>query len=175
VLGIASLVACAALSSAARTAAGEAAWTEINWPLSFDPWGAGRAFRCTASGCGIAAELYVRPKLGFCNCTVGITGDEEVDSVGDMPAIGPDFSALDAGRLISVGTMRGRARHYDIKTDPNVTVHTLEVVTSRRCDVIVATLASRETITHAAERAAFDLLNSQPVLSWIEASTGVQQ
>lgn len=154
---LAAALTAAALATAAPStdeADEAAAWTEIRWPFSFDPWGPGRAFRCSSAACGFAAELYVRPKIGFCNCTIGVADDEEVDVVGDMPVIGPDFVAQGAGRVITVGSMRGRERMYRIATGPNMMVHALAVVTSKRCDLMVALLASGEAITPEAQRAA---------------------
>src|SRR5215218_1941895 len=66
-------------------------WRDIAWPLAFDPWPAGRAFRCDKGTCGADVELYVRPKLGFCNCATGITDDTEIDLVSDLAAIAPTF------------------------------------------------------------------------------------
>jgi len=52
-------------------------WREIAWPLPRDGWPAGRAFRCGGS-CDGDIELYVRPKIGFCNCDSGVADDDEV-------------------------------------------------------------------------------------------------
>src|SRR6185312_14579499 len=62
----------------ARGGAGAVIWREISWPFPRDGWPAGRAFRCESCG-GI--ELYVRPKIGFCNCDTGVADDDEVDRV----------------------------------------------------------------------------------------------
>ena len=32
--------------------------------------------------------LYLRAKVGFCNCTTGIAEDEEIDRVGDLSLVG---------------------------------------------------------------------------------------
>ena len=34
-----------------------------------------------------AVELYVRPKIGFCNCDRGVADDDEVDRVADLDLI----------------------------------------------------------------------------------------
>jgi len=52
----------------ARPRSGE--WQEIAWPFPRDGWPAGRAFRCNGAVCGV--EVYVRPKIGFCNCDSGV-------------------------------------------------------------------------------------------------------
>ena len=46
-------------------------WQEVTWPFSIDQWGKGKAFRCRASDCGVEVTLYLRAKIGFCNCTTG--------------------------------------------------------------------------------------------------------
>jgi hypothetical protein len=81
---IAAAATLATLSGAATYQLGKpwptrAAWREIAWPFPRDGWPAGRAFRCDEAGCGADIELYVRPKLGFCNCESGVADDDEVD------------------------------------------------------------------------------------------------
>src|SRR5499433_4276908 len=61
-----------------------AAWSEVKWPFALDQWGTGRAFRCRAADCGADIELYLRAKLGFCNCSTGVSDDAELDRVGDL-------------------------------------------------------------------------------------------
>ena len=75
---------------AATTAVGQqaksagATWTEVKWPFPIDQWGTGRAFQCDAETCGTEIKLYLRPKLGFCNCATGVADDAELDRVGDL-------------------------------------------------------------------------------------------
>src|SRR3954471_20399192 len=87
-------------------------WQEIAWPFPRDGWPAGRAFRCDAALCGEAIELYVRPKIGFCNCDSGVADDDEVDRVADVDLISPSFSADQPGRALQLATMSGRMRSY---------------------------------------------------------------
>src|SRR5271165_3721851 len=68
-------------------------WREIAWPFPRDAWPQGRAFRCASAACGTSTELYVRPKIGFCNCTTGVADDGEVDRVTDLDLIGERFAA----------------------------------------------------------------------------------
>src|SRR3954471_2061731 len=79
-----------------------AGWQEIAWPFPRDGWPAGRAFRCDAALCGEAIELYVRPKIGFCNCDSGVADDDEVDRVADIDLINERFDPLEAGNVIQV-------------------------------------------------------------------------
>ena len=60
-----------------RGGAAMARWQEISWPFPRDGWPAGRAFRCVSCGERGGIELYVRPKIGFCNCTTGVADDDE--------------------------------------------------------------------------------------------------
>jgi hypothetical protein len=57
--------------NAAATAAWPV-WTEAKWPFPIDQWGTGRAFNCKAADCGTEVKLYLRAKLGSCNCTTGV-------------------------------------------------------------------------------------------------------
>ena len=50
-------------------------WSEVRWPFPIDQWGTGRAFNCKAADCGGAAKLYLRAKIGFCDCTSGVADD----------------------------------------------------------------------------------------------------
>ena len=147
-------------------------WQDMKWPLAFDPWPPGRAFRCGKSDCGADIELYVRPKLGFCNCATGITEDSEIDQVGDLAAIGSDFVPFGKGRTTQVGDMKGLARNYRIKLSSG-DVHALAIVTSKKCDVVVITIASTATLPAQAEQTALTLLNSTRVLPWLVASVGI--
>src|ERR1700743_30203 len=68
---------------------GAASWRETAWPFPRDGWPAGRAFRCDSSACGGDVELYVRPKIGFCNCDTGGADDDEGDRVADTRLVDP--------------------------------------------------------------------------------------
>jgi hypothetical protein len=89
----------------------QARWQEIDWPFPRDGWPAGRAFRC--DGCG-GAELYVRPKIGFCNCDTGVADDDEVDRVADLDLISERFVPLEPGQPVRIGELAGRSRSYEL-------------------------------------------------------------
>src|SRR3984893_15606966 len=120
---IAALIAIGALSGAAVVlharsgtgAAGMDHWREIAWPFPRDGWPAGRAFRCDAAVCGEDVELYVRPKIGFCNCDSGVADDDEVDRVADLDLISERFVAPEPGRVVQVAGMSGRIRNYHLQ------------------------------------------------------------
>ncbi len=43
------------------------------------------------------SRLYVRPKIGFCNCDSGVADDDEVDRVADLDLMSERFAPLRAG------------------------------------------------------------------------------
>ena len=82
------------------------------WPFAPDAWGKGKAFLCKASNCGTEINLYIRAKIGFCNCTTGIADDADLDRMGDLDLLGGQVAALGDGRPITIGHMKGRSRAY---------------------------------------------------------------
>ena len=61
-------------------------WLEVPWSFPIDQWGKGKAFTCKAADCGTAVTVYVRAKIGFCNCSTGVADDEELDRIsGALP------------------------------------------------------------------------------------------
>src|ERR1700724_472305 len=91
------------------------AWREIAWPFPRDGWPAGRAFHCSVASCGDEVELYVRSKIGFCNCDSGVADDDEVDRVADLDLTSDRFVPLEAGRVTRIADMPGRLRSYDLR------------------------------------------------------------
>ena len=75
-------------------------WREIAWPFPRDGWPAGRAFRCAMEACGGEVEIYLRPKIGFCNCDSGVADDDEVDRVADLDLMSERFAPLEPGQVI---------------------------------------------------------------------------
>src|SRR5213083_2263096 len=100
----------AALAVLAGSTAGETgvpasvarpAWAEVQWPFPLDEWGKGKAFTCGAADCGTEVNLYIRAKIGFCNCTSGVADDDELDRISDYDLLGNQLSALGPGREIN--------------------------------------------------------------------------
>ena len=91
-------------------AGNRAEWREIAWTFPRDGWPAGRAFRCASCGGGGGVELYVRPKIGFCNCDTGVADDDEVDRVADLDLISARFAPREPGKAVHVAGMAGRSR-----------------------------------------------------------------
>ncbi|MGY3076257.1 hypothetical protein ACVWZZ_002628 [Bradyrhizobium sp. LM6.10] len=75
-------------------------WQEVTWPFSIDQWGKGKSFRCKAADCGVEVTLYLRAKIGFCNCTTGVADDDDLDRMGDTVLLG-EVSPLGSGHLPS--------------------------------------------------------------------------
>jgi len=148
-----------------------AAWSEVKWPFPLDQWGVGRAFRCQAVECGADISLYLRAKLGFCNCATGVSDDAELDRVGDLELLSAKFNGLREGRAIIVGWMKGRSRPYQVAMRYGSPRTALAIAFNDKCDVVVATVVADDVA--AAERAALGFLNGDLVLRWAEKELGL--
>jgi hypothetical protein len=145
-------------------------WTEVAWPFPVDQWGGGWAFQCKAADCGIDVNLYLRPKIGFCNCQTGVADDEELDRVGDLDLVGSTKSALGPGRPIAVRWMNGRSRGYEVGAPSAKPV--LSLAFNNRCDVVVATVVAGSDPV-AQEQAVLEFLNGDLVLERVETVLGL--
>src|SRR6266705_2510990 len=87
-LGGGALALLAAKPPSSGGVAARPAWNEVEWPFLMDQWGKGKAFQCKVADCGVEVNLYLRAKIGFCNCTTGVADDEELDRVGDVGLLG---------------------------------------------------------------------------------------
>jgi hypothetical protein len=161
----------AGATTARQPAADAPVWTEFKWPLPLDQWGTGRAFRCRFADCGADMELYLRAKIGFCNCTTGVADDAELDRVGDLELLSSTFNALGDGRPVAVGWMQGRSRPYRVVRPYSSPRTALAIAFNDKCDVVVATVVSDDVA--AAERAALGFLNGDLVLRWAEKELGL--
>jgi hypothetical protein len=153
------------------TASGEVRplWTETNWPFGTDPWGKGKAFRCKAEDCGSEAQLYVRAKLGFCNCTTGVADDDDLEQMGDLALIGKT-TPVGAGREIVVGQMRGRSRAYRVEGRSG---GALSLAFNQRCDMVAATVLTGQGAPASLEPAVLAFLSSDRMLKWAEIALGL--
>jgi hypothetical protein len=158
---------CIAAYVSARPAA--AGWREIAWPFPRDGWPAGRAFRCDAGLCGDEVELYVRPKIGFCNCDGGVADDDEVDRVADLDLITARFVAIEPGKVVEVAGMRGRIRNYRLQMQDGSAHTAAGLAVSRRCDLLVAIAQGKSEAT-GLERAALGFLAKGDVAQWMTAA-----
>jgi hypothetical protein len=151
----------------------KSSWQEIAWPYPRDGWPAGRAFRCVSCGgqAGEPVELYVRPKIGFCNCDTGVADDDEVDRVADLDLISEKFAPLAPGKVVRVDDMSGRARVYDLAMAGGAHHTAIGFALSHRCDLLVA-VAQGEGEAQAVERAALEFLGSGDMHRWMMAALG---
>jgi hypothetical protein len=147
-------------------------WAEVKWPFPLDQWGIGRAFRCAPADCGVEVNVYLRAKIGFCNCSTGVADDAELDRVGDLELFSDKFHGLADGRTIAVGWMSGRSRPYNVAIPYAPARDVVAIAFNDKCDVMVATVvAERDQIT-AAERFAIVFLNGDTILRWAKAELG---
>jgi hypothetical protein len=146
-----------------------AGWHEIAWPFPRDGWPAGRAFRCDPGLCGDAIELYVRPKIGFCNCDSGVADDDEVDRVADLDLISARFEPLEPGNVVQVAGMSGRIRSYSLHMQDGSRHTAAGIAVSRRCDLLVA-FAHGKGETPGLQRAALRFLAKGDVTQWMTAA-----
>jgi hypothetical protein len=146
-------------------------WTEVAWPFPIDQWGKGKAFRCSAANCGAEVRLYLRAKLGFCDCTAGVADDEDLDRMGDLGLVG-EASPVGAGRPIKISWMNGRSRAYTLAPNP-LGRTALSVVFNERCDMVAATALLPNDQPSIMEPAVMDFLNSKIVLRWAEIALGL--
>jgi len=147
-------------------------WTEIAWPFPNDPWGKGKAFRCRAADCGAEVSVYLRAKIGFCNCTTGVADDDDVDRMGDLVLLGA-ASPLGTSRPIRIAWMEGRSRAYALNARNPLGKTAISVVFRDRCDMIAATAVLGHDRPAANEPSVIEFLNGRTVMRWVEVTLGL--
>ncbi len=168
--GLGGLSAFALLSPPAeRAAPNRSAWTEVRWPFPVDEWGVGKSFRCTADTCGAEVTVHIRAKIGFCNCTTGVSDDDELDRLSDFRLMGDKSSVLGAGHEITVAWMKGRSRPYAVSGAHSA----LAIAFNNKCDALVATAVVASDQPAVAEPRIVEFLNSQTIVRWTEATLGL--
>jgi hypothetical protein len=160
-------------SAVTEAAPSRPAWTEVEWPFARDPWGRGKAFRCKAADCGSEVNVYVRAKLGFCNCTIGVADDEELERISDFEFAGGKVTAQRDGRPIDIAWMKGRSRPYSLGSNRRPEWSILSVGFNDRCDAIVATALVGRRNPDTLEPAVIQFLNSRTILGWAEVTLGL--
>lgn len=148
-------------------------WIEVQWPFPVDQWGQGKAYRCKPADCGSETNLYLRAKIGFCDCISGVADDADLDRMSDFDLVGGEVSPFGAGQPITVGSMKGRSRTYTLtaKNRPGKTA--ISVVFNDRCDMIVATVVMLHDRPATVEHNVIEFLNSRTVLHWAEVTLGL--
>jgi hypothetical protein len=150
---------------------GVAGWTETKWPFLLDQWGVGKAFACT--DCGGKVEVYVRPKIGFCNCTTGVSDDAELERVADTDLVTPKTRPTGPSQPVKIGWMKGLARPYGV-SDGETGETLLSVAYNSDCDVVVAvaTLGDGDPAVVTPKLVAF--LSTEPMLHWARKELGLE-
>jgi len=145
----------------------ESAWSSIGWPFPVDAWPEGRAFHCGFAKCGMNVNLYIRSKVGFCDCFKGVSDDDEIDRIGDLAILNGSYAPLAPGTIVNLGGMQGRARKFIVSAPNQTKQYALGIALSRQCDAIVATAVGDNPLSSVAEDRVFELLNSNQIKDWI--------
>jgi len=153
-------------------AALQPSWTELPWPFPMDQWGKGKAFQCKAADCGAEVTVYIRAKIGFCNCAAGVADDEELDRISDFDLMGNQLTALGPGQPITLAWMKGRSRAFSVEAQ-RAGRSALSLGFNDRCDAIVATAVVGLDRPAAVEAAVLEFLNSSVVARWAEVTLGL--
>jgi hypothetical protein len=147
-------------------------WVEVKWPFAVDQWGSGKAYTCRAADCGADLTLYLRAKIGFCNCR-GVETNEELERVSDLDLISDRYATSGPGRPISVGAMQGRSRPFAVSNSSGSGGNALAIAFHDRCDLVVATAVFRPGRASDVESVVLRFLNTAPVLHWVQATLGL--
>jgi hypothetical protein len=149
------------------------AWTEVQWPFPIDQFGRGKAFQCGPRDCGTPITLYVRAKIGFCNCETGVNDDAELERIGDLDLLGGKAAGQGDGRAIAVAHMKGRSRSYALIDHNRPSQSALLIGYNDRCDAIVATAVVTHERPADIEPSVLTFLNSPTVMRWAELTLGL--
>jgi hypothetical protein len=148
-------------------------WAEAKWPFPIDQWGTGRAFACAAGDCGVKVDLYIRPKIGFCNCSTGVADDAELERVADTSLIAADLRPLGPGQAVKVGWMKGLARAYRLP-DTKAGERLVSIAFNDECDVVVAVARLGGGDPGSLSSAVLTFLNSRDMVLWAKKEIGLE-
>jgi hypothetical protein len=157
----------------ANPTAVEPVWNEVKWPFLLDQWGIGKAFTCLPADCGIKVDVYVRPKIGFCNCSTGVSDDSELERVADTDLVSPKTRPSGSSRPVKIGWMKGLARPYWV-SDGEASETLLSVAYNDECDVVVAVAALGDADPAVIEPKVIAFLNSNPMVLWAKKELGLE-
>ena len=154
-------------------AAAHPVWHEVVWPFPMDQWGKGTAFRCNAADCGTEIIVYLRAKIGFCNCATGVSDDEDLDRISDFDLFGDKLYAQAPG---PAGQGRLDERPQPAVHDPHarkVMRRSLSVGLQRQLRRAGRDRGAGARQPAAIEPAVLEFLNSKTVLQWAEVTLGL--
>jgi hypothetical protein len=148
-------------------------WSETKWPFLLDQWGTGKAFVCQPADCGVRVDVFIRPKIGFCNCNTGVSDDTELERVADTDLISATVRPAGPSSPVKVGWMHGLSRVYQISNDkPGERL--LSVAFNDDCDVVVALASLGKADPAAAAPAVLAFLKSTPMVLWAKKELGLE-
>jgi hypothetical protein len=150
----------------------EPVWSDAGWPFPQDQWNTGRAFVCQPADCGVRVEVFLRPKIGFCNCSTGVSDDAELQRVSDTALLAREAVPLGGGRPIKVAWMDGRSRAY--RSADGSVGNLLSVAFNDECDAVVAVARLENGDPAAIEPAVLKLLNTRSVVLWTKKELGLE-
>ena len=148
-------------------------FAEVRWPFPTDEWGEGKAFRCEKADCGVEVNVYIRAKIGFCNCLTGVSDDNELDRLSDFNLMDGKPSVLGPGHEINIAWMKGRSRAYTITEPYHAPSSVLAIAFNDRCDAVVATATIAHDGPKAIEPSVIEFLNSEVIVHWTEVTLGL--
>jgi len=151
----------------------EAAWRETRWPFLLDQWGVGRAFVCMPADCGVRIEVFIRPKIGFCNCTTGVSDETELERVADTDLASPAVTPLGPATPVKIAWMHGLARTYEVSGDKSPG-RLISAAFNDECDAVVALASFGAADPDRAAPPVIALLNTAPVVQWVKKELGLE-
>lgn len=152
---------------------GRPVWDEVKWPFPIDQWGTGRAFNCKPTDCGAAVNIYLRAKIGSCNCETGVADDADLDRMSDFDLVGGEVLPLGDGQPIKIASMKGRSRAYALTARNAPGKSAMSFAFNDRCDMIVATVVLPHDRPETIEPGVIEFLNGKAVLHWAEVALGL--
>jgi hypothetical protein len=136
-----------------------------------DQWGTGKAFHCNSADCGTEVTVYLRAKIGFCNCKDGLSTDDELDRVSDFDLFGGTLYPQAAGQPLTAAWLKGRSRPFAIRDTRDSTMISAGLHDS--CDALVATAVLPRGTLSAAEPALQQFLDSKTFADWARTTLGL--
>jgi hypothetical protein len=148
-------------------------WQEVRWPFPMDQWGTGKAFHCNAADCGTEVTIYLRAKIGFCNCSDGLITDDELDRVSDFDLFGGTLYPQTAGRPLKAAWLKGRSRPFAIRDALGRDRTMISAGLHDNCDALVATAVLPRGALSTAEPAVQQFLDSNTFADWARTTLGL--
>jgi hypothetical protein len=173
IAGIAGSAAVLGVRAPANPSAMEPAWSEVKWPFLQDQWGIGKAFVCMPADCGVKIDVFVRPKIGFCNCSTGVSDDNELERVADTDLVSSKVRPVGPSSPVKIGWMRGLSRPY-LVSDEKPGGRLLSVAFNDECDVVVALASFGKGDPAVVAPAVISFLNSTPMVLWAKKELGLE-